>query len=56
MKYPIFCYAKYDDTFWFRIFGYGLHFTTAPMMYSERNGIEKRIRIWKNWRMKGLKR
>ena len=26
---------------WFRIFGYGLHFTNAPHTFSERNGFKR---------------
>jgi len=47
----------FGSGFWFRIFwGYGLQFTNGPMLFSERNGLEKRLPLGFGWRAKVLKR
>ena len=62
-KWPFFSYAywKKDNPFsgsgfWFRILGYGLHFTDAPPLFSERNGYTKKIKLPFGFRMGFLKR
>jgi hypothetical protein len=42
--------------FWFRFFGYGLHFTNGRMSFSERNGYVKIRRLPFGWRFKPLKK
>ncbi len=42
--------------FWFRLFGYGLHFTNAEPLFSERNGYEKRLKLLSGWRVKFIKK
>ena len=41
---------------WFRIFGYGLHFNNAPLLFSERNGLTKIYKLPFGFKMKVLKR
>ena len=65
-KFPFFCCAGWmrkkgefhpGSGFWFRIFwGYGLHFTNGPMLFSERNGYEKRMKLPFGWRVKIIKK
>lgn len=67
-KYPFFCGASWSPKhpelglpregsgFWFRIYGYGLHFTNEPKLFSERNGHRKFLPLPFGWRMKLLKR
>ena len=43
------------ETFWFRIFGYGLVFSRGPMMFSERYGYARRLELWGRWRVGLLK-
>jgi hypothetical protein len=45
-----------DGRRWIRVFGYGISFTDNTkhrMLYSERNGIKKHVRVGK-WRVKYL--
>lgn len=67
VKYPFFCWAKWKENesnpatrvgtgFWFRIFGYGLHFTNGRLNFSERNGFQKPLKLPFGWRVKTLKR
>lgn len=42
--------------FWFRILGYGLHFTNGVLAYSERNGFKKFLKLPFGFRCKFLKR
>jgi hypothetical protein len=37
--------------FWFRVWDYGLVFTSTPMLFSERYGYRKALRITSKWRM-----
>jgi hypothetical protein len=39
--------------FWIRIFGKGIHVSTLPLNFSERNGYRKFLKIGK-WKIKGL--
>lgn len=65
-QFPFFCCAGWvkdaktgrgGSGFWFRIFwGYGLHFTNAPKLFSERNGYEKRFPLPFGWRVKIIKK
>lgn len=55
--YPSFCYHRSKGYFWFRLFGYGLHVkdsTITPMLFSERNGYTKYLKVGK-WKIKILK-
>lgn len=42
--------------FWIRLFGFGIHVTNSPPLFSERNGLERRIILPFGYRMKFLKR
>lgn len=57
MNKPIICGYLDGDTFWFRIFGYGIHIKDLrknPMLFSERNNLEKYLHIG-HWSIKLLK-
>lgn len=63
-KCPFFCYDSWkrignhisaSSGFWFRIFGYGLHFTNRNPSFSERNGFNFMLKLPFGWRMKFLK-
>ena len=41
----IFDSFKYRDLFWFRIFGYGLSFSKGRLLFSERYGYTKYLKI-----------
>lgn len=70
-KWPFFCCAGWRQSkdekefkrqmghgsgFWFRFLGYGLHFTNGRMLFSERNGLEKRLHLPFGWRVKIIKK
>lgn len=53
----LFFHVKSDGCFWFRLFGYGLHFKDVrkhSLLFSERNGYVRRVQIG-NWSIKILK-
>jgi hypothetical protein len=55
-QYGIFCCCKANGLFWFRVFGYGLHFKNIKkrfLLFSERNGYRKRLQIG-NWSIRTL--
>lgn len=41
---------------WFRLFGYGLHFTNSMLLFSERNGHTKYLKLPFGFRVRFLKR
>ena len=52
----LFCGHKSDGRWWFRILGYGIagkDISKHPMLFSERYGYQKTIRIGK-WQIKPL--
>ncbi len=42
--------SKSKDLFWFRIFGFGLHFKKSKPLFSERHGYKKLIQLGFGWR------
>ena len=58
-KFFQFAYWKMDSDggkgCWFRIFGYGLHFKSGRMSFSERNEFVHPFRIGRHWRIGTLK-
>jgi hypothetical protein len=58
LKILFFCAYWQRNSFWFRIFGYGLRgnrINEYPIMFSERNGYTKTIKLG-NWSFKYLVR
>lgn len=67
-KFPVLCWAfwspKHKEVgfsgcgygLWFRIYGYGIHFTNEPKLFSERNGYKKSLPLPFGWRIKLLKK
>lgn len=56
IKSTVFCHHIWPGIFWFRIFGKGLHFknvNTHPLLFSERNGYSKCLRVG-NWSIRVL--
>ena len=50
IKWPLFCFHKNYDQFWFRIFGYGISFEKTRLNFSERNGYKKILKLPFGWR------
>ena len=47
-----FCYYRERGLWWFRIYGYGLHYKNVrlhPPLFSERTGLRKKLKIGKHW-------
>lgn len=49
----LFCYHFGTYGFWFRILGYGLSFRSPkmPILFSERNGYKKSVKLPYGWRI-----
>jgi hypothetical protein len=45
-KLPVFAFYLSKESFWFRIFGYGLSATSKPL-FSVRNGYKKSLKLGK---------
>lgn len=50
------CFACVGEGVWyFRVWGYGLHATTRPPLFSERHGYRRTVRVGR-WRVRLLRR
>ena len=48
MKFPVFCYHRCKGLWWFRVFGYGLHYKNVrlhPPLFSERHGFRRKLKL-----------
>jgi hypothetical protein len=49
---PRFCWYREKGMWWFRIFGYGIHYRNIrlhPPLFSDREGITKVLKISNHW-------
>lgn len=51
----MFQYYISPDCMWFRLFDHGLNLKRTPMLFSERSGITKSIKLPFGWRLTKLK-